>query len=117
MAPPKSEGPRPPEPDGAYAAPGRDAAGREVVADSDGAYCAPGREAAPLPTEAYFAPGPEALEREQALFVMGGGPTDDEMKMAMVDLDDALNRLGSSGVLSPKTQAEADALRAKDKKR
>lgn len=116
MTPPKSDDPKTPaEPDGAYSAPGR-------AADPppDEPYCAPGREAAgreAMVRDPYFAPGPEALKREQARFVIGGGPTEDEMRMALEDLEDALRRLEGSGILSPTSQSHADMLRAKDQKK
>jgi hypothetical protein len=55
----------------------------------------------PVPTPiSYAAPGPEALLREQTLHVLGGGPSDKELKLAHEDLQDVIDNLGRSGSLT-----------------
>jgi len=68
----------------------------------------------PVPTPiCYAAPGPEALHREQALFVLGGGPSDKELKLAHEDLKDVIDDLGHAGSLTSPglTQEEIDRIK------
>lgn len=68
----------------------------------------------PVPTPiSYAAPGPEALHREQALFVLGGGTSDKELKLAHEDLKDVIDDLGHAGSLTSPglSQEEIDQIK------